>query len=124
MRSDLRVERARFLLKEARRQLKDLEDQLKDAPLRIRRQGLPLALATWSHEGHDPLVQLVAKWLFEGWGVLEGRGAPQGTKPILDALIKLDAEAPALRSAAEREAELFLQAAKVLSSAVSEGSRD
>jgi hypothetical protein len=119
MTRDLANERARFLLDAARvDRVKRLVDPLKDAPLRLRRLGLPVAVATWSREGHDALIRILADWLFEGWGMLEQGTVPQGSVALLDRLVMIDEKAPLLRSAAEVEAEQLLQTAKVLAAAL------
>ncbi|NOY25477.1 MAG: hypothetical protein GXP62_06345 [Oligoflexia bacterium] len=118
MNASLPDSRARFLLDTTRvGKLKKLVDPLKDAPLRVRRLGLPLAVATWSREGHDRLVQLLADWLFTKWGMLEG-AVPQGAPAFLDRLMDEDESSPTLRSAMEIEAEELLQAAKLISGAL------
>ena len=71
MNTNLPNARATFLLESGRADvLKKLVDPLKDAPLRMRRLGLPLAVATWSREGHDLLVQILSDWLFAEWKML------------------------------------------------------
>ncbi len=111
--------RAAFLLAEERIEIvKKLVDPLKDAPLRVRRLGLPLAVATWSREGHDRLVRLLSTWLFEEWGAVEGGSVPQGAPSFLDRLMDEEVSSPALRSAMELEAEELLQAAKLISGAL------
>ncbi len=111
--------RASFLLHEDRvGYVKKLVDPLKDAPLRVRRLGLPLAVATWSREGHDRLVRLLAEWLFKEWGMVRAGSVPQGAASFLDRLMDEDESSPALRSAMEVEAEELLQAAKLISGAL------
>lgn len=113
--------RARFLLDAERADiLKELADSLKDAPLRVRRLGLPLAVAMWSQNGPD-LVELLARWLFDGWGMFGGYAVPQGAVAMLRQLMEVEKDSPALRSALEVEAEEILQAAKVLSAALTGG---
>ena len=115
---DLRVERARFLMGNAG-SLRDSKtaESLKDAPLRVRRMGLPLAVATWSREGNDKLIELLAKWLFKSWGAIAATGVPDSPVAFLNKIQDLDAIDPRNVSALEREAEELLQAAKLLSGA-------
>ena len=111
--------RARFLLHDQRiHKVERLVDTLKDAPLRVRRLGLPLAVATWSREGADDLVKLLAEWLFAGWGMVDAAPVPQGAPSFLNRLMDEHQSSPALRSAMEMEAEEFLQAAKLISGAL------
>ncbi len=116
---DLREARARFLL-DARRVdgIRRLVDPLKDAPLRIRRLGLSLSVATWSREGRNELNQLLADWLFSGWGMLNSGGVPQNVVAMINRLMEIEDQASLLRSAMEIEAEHFLQTAKVISAAL------
>lgn len=117
--------RARFLMQAPHRQdLEKLVEPLKDAPLRVRRLGLPLAVAMWSREGHDALIRLLAQWLFDQWGMLPNYSVPQAGAPMVRMLTTVADEAPAVRSALEVEAEEFLQAAKLLSSALAGGRHD
>jgi len=110
--------RAKFLLASDRaRTLDNLAEPLKDAPMRVRRLGLPLAVAVWSRQGHDELVELLSNWLFSEWGALEGHSIPQGAGPMLQELMTVEQQSPTLRSAMEIEAEELLQVAKLLSDA-------
>ena len=111
--------RAEFLLADTRVDVvKKFVEPLKDAPLRVRRLGLPLAVATWSREGHDGLIRLLAEWLFKEWGMVSSGSVPQGAPSFLDRLMDEDESSPALRSAMEIEAEELLQAAKLISGAL------
>ena len=111
--------RARFLLDPGRAAvLRTLANPLQDAPLRVRRLGLPLAVAMWSREGRSGLVDLLANWLFDQWGMLGNYPVPQDVAAMLDELMDIAQTAPALRSALEVEAEALLQAAKILSAAL------
>ena len=115
---DLRLERARFSMSHsAELKFPKTAEALKDAPLRVRRLGLPLALATWSREGNDKLIELLAEWLFDCWGALGSRAVPKTPVAFLNKIQDLDDEDPFLVSAMESEAESFLQTAKLLSGA-------
>jgi hypothetical protein len=88
---DLRLERARFSMSHsAELKFPKTAEALKDAPLRVRRLGLPLALATWSREGNDKLIELLAEWLFDCWGALGSRAVPKTPVAFLNKIQDLD----------------------------------
>lgn len=113
MNADLRYERSRYVM-EHLAAVEALADRLKSAPMEVRRLGLPLAVAGWDGSPDAELVRLVADWLYGRWGLLPDRPVPQGAVALLRALEEDGVTAGPARSAAEREAEELLQAAKVL----------
>ena len=114
---DLRFERAKFLMEHEEDLRKSrTADALNDAPLRLRRLGLPLAVATWSREGRRELISLLAEWLFRSWGALGVQAVPETAAALLQKVQDLRETQPMV-SAMELEAERFLQAAKLLSGA-------
>lgn len=116
MNADLRYERSRYVM-ERLKTMEALADRLQSAPMEVRRLGLPLAVAGWDRARDTELVRLVAGWLYGRWGMLPSRPAPQDAVALLRALEEDDVTSGPARSAAEREAEELLQAAKVLSDA-------
>ena len=114
------MERARFLLKNGRREkLEALCESLKEAPIRVRRLGLLMSVAMWSCKNDEGINELLGKWLFDEWKMLErSGGAPTTAEAFIERLQEIDARSPLIRSAMEIEAEAFLQAAKVLASAL------
>lgn len=113
---DLRYARTAYVL-ERLRTVEAMADRLQAAPLEVRRLGLPLAVAGWDREGRPDLVRLVAEWLYGRWGMLPDRAVPETALALLQALEKDEITSSSARSAAEREAEEVLQAAKVIADA-------
>lgn len=113
---DLRYERSRYVM-ERLKTVEPLADRLQSAPMEVRRMGLPLAVAGWDRSRDTELVRLVADWLYGRWGLLPARPVPQGAVALLRALEEDEITSGPARSAAEREAEELLQAAKVLADA-------
>jgi hypothetical protein len=116
MTRDLRYARSAYVM-ERLRVVEAMADRLQSAPMEVRRLGLPLAVAAWDRDRKPELVRLVAGWLYGGWGMLRGRAVPQDAVALLGALGEDEAAGGAVLSAAEREAEELMQAAKVLADA-------
>lgn len=116
MNADLRYDRSRYVM-ERMKTVEALADRLQSAPMEVRRLGLPLAVAGWDRSRDTELVRLVTGWLYGRWGLLPNRPLPQDAIALLRALEEDDVTSGPARSAAEREAEEVLQAAKVLADA-------
>lgn len=116
MNADLRYERCRYVMGRLKT-VEAMADRLQSAPMEVRRLGLPLAVAGWDRSREPELVRLVSDWLYGRWGMLPARPAPQDAVALLLALEEDDVTNGPARSAAEREAEELLQAAKVLADA-------
>ncbi|MCD4655088.1 hypothetical protein K8T06_14275 [bacterium] len=121
MRSNLKIERSNYLIKH----INVLKDKnvlkiLKDAPLMIRRMGLPMAIAYWAKDGDQKLTKLISNWIFQEWKMISGKIPPQKIEPFLQELKNIDRDSVMLRSAIEVETELLLQTAKIIAEAVDE----
>lgn len=115
---DLKSERSNYIVRNLSAFKPSTHKSLKDAPLMIRRMGLPLALAYWAKDGDQTLVLLISKWIFKHWKMITGKVPPQTLSSLLVTLEQLDNESRTLRSAVEIEAEQLLQTAKMISVAI------